>query len=81
MINAQIGAKRQWDGQYAVDCDTVPSLPDLTFTINGKDFPIKATDYIVAAQENSCLSSFTPAPAGIPETLWIIGESWQSLTV
>ncbi|KAK7470604.1 aspartic proteinase precursor [Stygiomarasmius scandens] len=73
MMNAQIGATKSWNGQYTVDCSTVPSLPDLTFYFGGKPFPIKATDYILEVQ-GTCISSFTglDMPNGLQ--LWIVGD-------
>ena len=34
-------------GQYSVDCNTIDSLPSLTFTINGEDFVIDGKDYVL----------------------------------
>ena len=77
MINTQIGAKRGWNGQYTVDCSTVPSLPDLTFTFDGKPYPIKATDYILEVQ-GTCISSFTGMDINLPGgSLWIIGKLYS----
>ncbi|KAF9259540.1 Asp-domain-containing protein [Marasmius fiardii PR-910] len=74
MLNAQIGAKKGWTGQYTVDCNKVSSLPDLTLTFGGKPFPIKATDYILEVQ-GTCISSFTGMDIDLPwGSLWIIGD-------
>lgn len=74
MINTQIGAKRGWNGQYTVDCANVPSMPDLTFTFDGKPYPLKATDYILEVQ-GTCISSFTGMDINLPGgSLWIIGK-------
>ena len=75
MLNTQIGAKKSWNGQYTVDCNTVPNLPDLTFFFGGKRYPLKATDYILNVQ-GSCLSSFTPMDINLPDggSIWIVGE-------
>jgi len=82
MLNTQIGAKKSWNGQYTVDCNTVPSLPDLTLYLGGKPYPLKASDYILEVQ-GSCLSAFTAMDINLPDggTIWIIGESlWQGRT-
>ncbi|KAG7096932.1 hypothetical protein E1B28_004332 [Marasmius oreades] len=72
MLNAQIGAKKSWNGQYTVDCNRVASLPALTLTFGGKPFPLKGTDYILEVQ-GTCISSFTGLDMpGSP--LWIIGD-------
>ena len=75
MLNTQIGAKKSWNGQYTVDCNTVPKLPDLTFYLGGKPYPLKGTDYILNVQ-GSCLSAFTGMDINLPDggSIWIIGE-------
>ena len=72
MLNAQIGAKKSWNGQYTVDCGKVPELPDLSFYFNGKAYPLKGSDYVLEVQ-GTCISSFTPM--NLPGGLWIIGMS------
>eukprot|EP00158_Paraphelidium_tribonemae_P003532 Partr_v1_DN26201_c1_g1_i2_m48315 putative K01381 saccharopepsin EC 3.4.23.25 len=73
-INQAIGAKKTWSGQYTVDCSVVSTLPDLVLTFAGKDYPLKATDYILNAQ-GQCISGFMgmdiPEPAG---PIWIVGD-------
>lgn len=72
MLNAQIGAKKSWNGQYLVDCSKVPDLPDLSFYFNGEAYPLSASDYVLEVQ-GTCISSFTPM--NLPGGLWIIGMS------
>ena len=74
MINTEIGAKKSWNGQYTIDCNKVPSLPDLTFNFGGKPYTLKGTDYILNVQ-NTCLSAFTGLDITPPGggSLWIIG--------
>ncbi|KAJ3789132.1 aspartic peptidase domain-containing protein [Lentinula aff. detonsa] len=75
MMNAQIGATKSWNGQYTVDCDKVPSLPDLTFYFGGEPFPIKGTDYILEVS-GTCMSAFTGLDINMPggASLWIVGD-------
>jgi saccharopepsin len=74
IINAEIGAKKSWSGQYTVDCSQVPTLPDLTFNFGGKEYTISGSDYILQVQ-GQCISAFTglDMPPNIGE-LWIIGD-------
>ncbi|KAL1922889.1 uncharacterized protein VTP21DRAFT_9265 [Calcarisporiella thermophila] len=74
LINKQIGAKKNWSGQYTLDCSVVGSLPDFCLTFNKKDFCLSGKDYILEVQ-GQCVSGFMgmdiPAPAG---PLWIVGD-------
>ncbi|KAF5390556.1 hypothetical protein D9757_002757 [Collybiopsis confluens] len=75
LMNAQIGAKKSWTGQYTVDCSTVPNLPDLTFYFGGNAFPIKGTDYILEVG-GTCVSAFTGLDLNLPggQSIWIVGD-------
>lgn len=74
MLNAQIGAKKSWTGQYTIDCSKIPSLPDLGFVFNGEEYKLKATDYIMNVQ-GTCISGFQGLDINVPGgDLWIIGD-------
>jgi len=57
ILNAQMGAKKGFNGQYTIDCDKREDLPDLTFTLSGYNFTITAYDYVLEVQ-GSCISAF-----------------------
>ncbi|KFG84074.1 hypothetical protein MANI_024880 [Metarhizium anisopliae] len=72
MINTMMGAQKSWTGQYAVDCDKVARLPDITFKLDGTDFSLPLSDYIVEVQ-GTCMSVIAaldvPEPIGPVVTL------------
>ncbi|KAG0197689.1 Vacuolar protease A [Mortierella sp. GBA30] len=74
MINMQIGAKKNWAGQYTIECDRVESLPSFSFFFDEKEYKLEGSDYILEAG-GSCVSGFMgmdfPASMG---DLWIIGD-------
>ena len=83
LVNAQIGAEKNFLGQYNIDCAKRDALPDMTFTLSGHNFTISAYDYILEVQ-GQCISAITPmdipAPAG---PLIILGDAflrrWYSI--
>ncbi|KAF8924716.1 endopeptidase [Dissophora ornata] len=74
MINKQIGAKKNYAGQWTVECSTVPSLPDFTFVFGKKEYVLEGSDYVLEAG-GSCVSGFMGMD--FPESLadlWIVGD-------
>ncbi|CAO3570870.1 unnamed protein product [Mortierella alpina] len=74
MINRDIGAKKNYAGQYTIECSKVPSLPDFTFFFGDRGYTLKGSDYILEAG-GSCVSGFMGMD--FPESfgdVWIVGD-------
>jgi len=76
-IHSLIGAKiDQYGMGYTVDCAKLDTMPDIVFTIGGKTFPLKPSQYIskfVAGDLSLCMSGLGESRGSHPDQ-WILGD-------
>ncbi|XP_077900989.1 pepsin F-like [Ictidomys tridecemlineatus] len=66
-------------GQYVVDCDTVDTLPDILFTINGVDYPVPASAYVRKSHPHTCHSGFEGLDHPFYPETWVLGDIFLRL--
>ncbi|XP_011798184.1 PREDICTED: pepsin A-4-like [Colobus angolensis palliatus] len=73
-IQSDIGASENSDGEMVVSCSAISSLPDIIFTINGIQYPVPPSAYILQSQ-GSCTSGFQGMDVTTESgELWILGD-------
>nr|1B5F_B Chain B, PROTEIN (CARDOSIN A) [Cynara cardunculus]1B5F_D Chain D, PROTEIN (CARDOSIN A) [Cynara cardunculus] len=63
--------------ELQVDCNTLSSMPNVSFTIGGKKFGLTPEQYILKVgkgEATQCISGFTAMDATLLGPLWILGD-------
>ncbi|NWV49141.1 RENI protein, partial [Daphoenositta chrysoptera] len=75
-----IGAAEVAEGEYVVDCEQVPQLPNISFHLGGRIYGLSGPAYVLRQSqygEDVCVVAFSgldiPPPAG---PLWILGATF-----
>ncbi|KAJ6481516.1 aspartic peptidase domain-containing protein [Mycena vitilis] len=72
-LNSQIGAELSWSRRYAIDCDDIPSLPELVFHFGQNAYSLKGSEYIVVIQ-GACISPFVGNSRETDHPVWTLGD-------
>ncbi|XP_014648360.1 PREDICTED: pepsin-3-like isoform X3 [Ceratotherium simum simum] len=73
-IQSYIGASEDSSGEEVISCSAIYSLPDIVFTLNGVEFPLPASAYILEEGE-TCISGFEGVDLDTSSgELWILGD-------
>jgi hypothetical protein len=68
-----VGATKTLMGQYTIDCDKVKDIPDMTFTIDGKDYTL-AGEKLAIQTSAMCLFAMSGMDFKEPGPKWILGD-------
>uniref|UniRef100_A0A8C3YVX5 Pepsin A n=1 Tax=Catagonus wagneri TaxID=51154 RepID=A0A8C3YVX5_9CETA len=73
-IQSDIGASENFYGEMTISCSAINSLPDIVFTINGVQYPLSPSAYILQ-EDGSCVSGFEGMDVSTSSgELWILGD-------
>ncbi|XP_069907359.1 pepsin-3-like [Oryctolagus cuniculus] len=73
-IQSYIGASENYEGEMIVSCSSMYSLPNIVFTINGVQYPVPASAYILE-EDSVCTSGFEGMDIDTSTgELWILGD-------
>ena len=73
-LNSQLGASEDpSSGDYTFDCSKIDNLPDVIFTLGGKNFVLTSKDYVWQVQDE-CISGFQGMDMSGSGIQYILGD-------
>ncbi|XP_077521318.1 lysosomal aspartic protease-like [Amblyomma americanum] len=75
-INSILGAQKNAQGEYEVNCRNIRRLPDIKFAAAGREFNLRSKEYVVEVETfagKRCYSGFAEAPQDRAVT-WHLGH-------
>lgn len=72
-IAEHIGAKPSLTGQFTVDCDSVDSIPEISWTIDGTAYSVPGKD-LVLQSAGMCIFAMMGMDFASPGPKWILGD-------
>lgn len=67
--------------EWIINCDTIPDMPDIIWTINGVTYLMTPEDYILKVEDQGqeqCISGFVGLDLPFPrQDYWILGDSFM----
>uniref|UniRef100_I3MP68 renin n=1 Tax=Ictidomys tridecemlineatus TaxID=43179 RepID=I3MP68_ICTTR len=80
LVMEALGAKEQSTDEYVVNCNQVPTLPDISFHLGGRAYTLTSADYVLQdpySSEDLCTLALhgldIPPPTG---PIWALGASF-----
>ncbi|XP_046320939.1 renin isoform X2 [Marmota monax] len=80
LVMEALGAKEQRTDEYVVNCNQVPTLPDISFHLGGRAYTLTSADYVLQdpySSEDLCTLALhgldIPPPTG---PIWALGASF-----